>query len=82
MNIFESAFKFLSENAAVIATVSGIIFGIVKAVSNEKAPMVVKGLQNGVDAIAAVVSGLGKVLGFISEFLANLIRSDGFMGKK
>ena len=82
MNIFESAMKFLSENSAIIATLGGIIFGVVKAVSTENAPKFIAGLQKGVDAIASIVSGLGAVLAYISNFLANLIKSDGFMGKK
>lgn len=82
MNIFESAFKWLSDNQVTIGTMAGIIFAIAKGVSNEGAPKAVAAVQSVVDFLAKIVSGLGSVLKFISDLLANLIKSDGFLGKK
>lgn len=82
MNIFESAMKFLTENAGVIGTVLGVLFTVSKAVSNEKAGPVVSKLQGFFDLAYKLVSGLGSVLKFISDVLANLIKSDGTLGKK
>lgn len=82
MNIFDHALAFLNENAAIIGTIAGVIFGIVKAVSNEKAPAFIAMIQRAVDFIAEIVMSLGKMLAFVSNFLGNLIKSDGFLGKK
>lgn len=82
MNIFESAFKWLSDNQVTIGTMVGILFAIAKGVSTEGAPKVVAAIQGAIDMIAKLVSGLGSVLKFISDLLANLIKSDGILGKK
>lgn len=82
MNIFESAFKFLSDNSGAIGMVLGVLFSIAKVASNEKAGVIVAGLQKSVDFIAKLVSGLGSVLVIVSDFLANLIKSDGILGRK
>ena len=82
MNIFESAMKFLSDNRAVIGTVLGIVFTFAKAMSNEKAGPAVAAIQAAVDAVAKVVAGFGNLLQTISAFLADLIKSNGILGKK
>ena len=82
MNIFESAFKWLSDNQVTIGTMVGILFAIAKGVSTEGAPKAVAAIQGAIDMIAKLVSGLGSVLKFISDLLANLIKSDGILGKK
>ncbi len=82
MNIFESAIKFLSDNHTVIATVVGIVFTFAKAMSNEKAGPAVAAVQGAVDMVAKLVLGLGNLLQTISAFLADLIKSDGLLGKK
>ena len=82
MNIFESAMKFLVDNKAVIGTVLGIVFTFSKAMSNEKAGPAVAAIQGAVDMVAKLVIGLGNVLQIVSSFLADLIKSDGILGRK
>ena len=82
MNIFETAVNFLHTNSVIIGTVVAILFGVAKAASNENAGRVVGAIQKVVDTAASLVSGLGRLLGAISEILANMIKSDGMFGKK
>ena len=82
MNVFESAMKFLGDNMGSISMVLGVFFSISKVVSNEKAGPVVAKIQVVVDGLAKLVASIGMLLKMISDILANLIKSDGILGKK
>lgn len=82
MEILDNAFKFLSDNKEVILTVVGVLFGIAKAASNGNAGPIVGKIQKGVDGVAYAAESLGKLLKFISDMLANIVKSDGFGGRK
>lgn len=82
MELINKASEFLSANMGSILSFVGILWGVVKAVSNSKAGPVVAKLQAGVDAVAKAIEGLGKLLGLVSNILAEIIKSDGFLGRK
>lgn len=82
MEVVNHIMSVISDNKAVIGTVLGILFAVAKAFSNEKAGPVVSKIQAMVDVAAKIVSKCGELLAAISEILANVIKSDGFLGKK
>lgn len=82
MNIFDHALNWLVSNGAILGTVLGVLFTVAKAVSNEHAPKAIAVVQGVVDFVAKIVVSLGQLLAKISEILGNLIKSDGFLGKK
>lgn len=83
MQMINSVLDFLSNNAGVISSVLGFaVMVISKAASTEKANGVIAGIQKSVDALAEVVQVIGKALAFASKILADLIKSDGTLGKK
>jgi hypothetical protein len=81
-NIFTSALNWLIANAAVIGTMFGIFWAIAKGVSNEGAPKAIAVVQKVVDSLAVLVESLGKLLKWLSDFLASVIKSDGLFGRK
>lgn len=78
-----SILDFLHNNQASIGSILAIIYVVIcKVVSNEQAGAVVSKLQVALDLVAGLFVKLGDVLHAISDFLASLIKSDGFLGKK
>lgn len=82
MQIIDTIIKTLSDNKIMISTVLGIVMAIAKGASNEKAGAIVSKIQGAVDLVALMVSKLGDVLKLVSDLMANMIKSDGFLGKK
>lgn len=82
LQVIDSAKAFLESNSGVIGMVLSVAFMAAKAFSNANAGPVVAKLQAAVDMLAGAVKGVGEILAMISGFLANLIKSDGFLGKK
>lgn len=82
MEYFQKALDFLMANKVMFATVASIMIGLAKAISNKDAGPFIAKLQAFVDLGAKFVSGIGSILKFVSDFLASLIKSDGFLGKK
>jgi hypothetical protein len=82
MEILDQIIKALSDNSSAIGIVMGILFTIAKAASNEKAGVIVGSIQKVVDMIASIVVKSGQILSALSNILANMIKSDGILGKK
>lgn len=82
MNIFQSAMQYLTEHSTAILSGLGVVVAIAKMFSTEKAGPVISKVQALVDTAATLVMGLGSLLKMMSDMLANLIKSDGFLGKK
>lgn len=66
----------------VIGTVLGVLFTIAKAISNQQAGPIVSKIQNGFDFLSVSFSLAGSVCKKIADFLAQLLKSDGILGKK
>ena len=82
LKVLESIGGGMVEHAGVIGVVLGVLFSISKVISNEKAPWVVSKIQLGFDLAARALEALGAICKKASEFLANLVKSDGILGKK
>lgn len=83
LEFFNQAMEYLSANTATITMGLGILWMIIgKVFSNEKAGPVVQKIQAGLDFVAKACEGLGKLCAALSAILANMIKSDGFLGKK
>jgi hypothetical protein len=82
LEFINSSKAFLDANSGVIGMVLSVAFMAAKAFSNANAGPAVAKLQAAVDLVASAVKGIGELLATISGFLANLIKSDGFLGKK
>jgi hypothetical protein len=82
LQVIDQAKAFLASNSGVIGMVLSVAFMAAKAFSNANAGPFVAKLQAAVDLVASAVKGAGEILATISGFLANLLKSDGFLGKK
>lgn len=82
MNIFDTAVKFLTDNATAIGAFLAIVLAIAKTFSNTNAGPIIATIQGAVDMVAKLVMGLGDLLHAVSSILANAIKSDGLLGKK
>ena len=72
----------VTDNGGTIASVLGVLFVMAKAVSTEKAVPVVSLVQKALDGAASVASKVGDLLHSGADMLANLLKSDGTLGKK
>lgn len=83
MQILEQVMNFLANNKASIISVLGFVWVFVaKAFSNVNANPVVAALQKALDMVAKIAEVVGKLAEYLSEILAQVIKSDGFLGKK
>ena len=82
MDIINQVNGFLGNNSGVILTVLGIIWGIAKGFSNDKAGAIVGSIQAAVDKVANIVLAVGGILQKVSQILSDVIKSDGILGKK
>lgn len=82
--MFDIIANFINNHIALASGMGGTIMAIVMAkfFPNSTANVAVAWLQAKVDFLAAIITGIGKVLKAISDFLAALVKSDGIMGKK
>lgn len=82
-NFIDSALAYISANSGMIGMILGFIWvAIAKIFSNEKAGPVVAAIQKGLDLVAKACEGIGKLAAALSLLLANMIKSDGILGKK
>lgn len=72
----------VTSRAGVITIILGLLLGIAKAVSNEKAGPVVKALQELGDHIPSFLTALMKLLTAITGVISSAAKSDGLGGKK
>jgi hypothetical protein len=72
----------IESQSTIIAVVLGILFSVSKMVSNEKAPKIVAAIQKAFDFAAKAMNGLGLICEKVAGILADLIKSDGILGKK
>lgn len=83
MELLNKALNALLANKEAVIGVLGFLWVFVaKAFSNINANPVVAGLQKGLDLVAKVAELVGKLCAALSEILANVTKSDGFLGKK
>jgi hypothetical protein len=83
MEIINQIVEFLSSNIGPILTVMSVIMVVVaKIFPNANAPAAIAGIQKIVDMGASIFEGLGKLCKALSNILAQIIKSDGFLGKK
>lgn len=68
--------------AQTAAIVLGILFGIAKAVSTAKAPVVIAQIQAIFDLFAKGFTALGSLFQKICDVLAKAVASDGILGKQ
>lgn len=73
---------FLTKYQFVIMGITSIAFTISKLASTERAKNLIQVCQLFFDSLAQIFSILGTLMKSIAEFLSNLLKSDGFMGKK
>lgn len=89
MELINKIIVVLSDNGGAIVSVGMVLFGIAKAVSNEKASQasgvlmgaIVK-LQKIVDAVSQAIALIGVAIAKLSDLLSQIVKSDGFLGKK
>lgn len=72
----------VSNNYGVALTVLGVAFAVSKAVSNEKAGVVVSKIQSAFDVAAKGLQALGGLCASVAALLADVLKSDGLLGKK
>lgn len=82
MEFLDKVLEVITANAVPAGIVLGVLFAIAKAFSNEKAGPVVAKIQKIVDLVAVAALKIGQIAQKISEILAGVIKSDGFLGKK
>lgn len=71
----------LSSTQGIAAMALGVLFVMAKRVSNEKAGPLVSKIQAGFDVAGNVLEKTGLLCKKIAEILANVVKSDGFLGK-
>jgi len=82
LEVINSIKSALEQNAGLIGMGLGVLFMVAKAVSNEKAPKAIQVMQKMFDGVSMFAEAIGGLAKKVSELLANLIKSDGFLGKK
>lgn len=82
MQFINQIWEWMQANGGIIASVLGGIIMVAKMFSNDKAGPVIKAVQAFVDGLAKIFVVIGNILAFISDLLANALKSDGFLGKK
>lgn len=73
---------FLAKYEVVIMGLVSIAFTISKLASTERAKHLIQLIQFFFDSFATIFEILGSLAKKTADFLANLLKSDGFMGKK
>jgi hypothetical protein len=83
MQLAQQILDLLMAYKGAVSGVVGFIFMlIVKRVSNEKAGPVVSKMQVLCDKVAKGCELLGKMALYMSQLLADLVKSDGILGKE
>ena len=72
----------VSVNSSVILTVLGVLFAVSKMISTEKAGPLVSRVQRGFDLLAKLLVNLGAIVQKFADALAQVLQSDGILGKK
>jgi hypothetical protein len=80
-DILSGALVFIEDKKGVIGIVGGVLFALAKAVSTAKAPKVVALLQKIFDGLAKLFELAGKLCAVVGKVLAEIIKSDGVLGK-
>lgn len=80
---FSNIYDWMIGHETLIGTIlGGVWIFIAKIFSNEKAGKIVFVIQWSLDGVGKICIGFGKVCMKTSEFLAHMVKSDGFLGKK
>lgn len=72
----------MTSASSVSAIILGLLFGLAKGISNEKAGPVIKALQEIVDHIPSLLNSFVKLITALCTMLASALKSDGAFGKK
>lgn len=83
MHALISIADFISANYAVLLSVFGfLLLALAKVVPNSQAGPVISKVQGAVDLLAGYLEAAGKLCHVLSQFLGDLIKSDGIGGAK
>ena len=83
MEIVNQIIEFLSSNIGPILTVMSVVMVVIsKIFPNANAPKAIAAVQKIVDMGAKIFEVLGKLCKALSDILAQVIKSDGYLGKK
>jgi DNA recombination-dependent growth factor C len=80
--MLDAAAKFIADNGAILGTVLGVLFFMVKAVSNKKADPIMAKIQNAADKLPAMIDKVGDFLKAVCSIVSKALKSDGFFGSK
>lgn len=74
--------KFITDNGAVLGTILGVLFVMIKAVSNKKADPMMAKIQEVADKLPALIDKVGDLLKAVCSIISKALKSDGFFGKQ
>lgn len=80
--MLDAAAKFIADNGAILGTVLGVLFFMIKAVSNKKADPMMAKIQEIADKLPALIDKVGDILKAACSIISKALKSDGFFGQK